>query len=519
MTAPVRAVPRHRFTARDLVAGISVALVAIPQGMAYAELAGLPSHHGLYAVSVPLMAAAFFASSPYLQTGPVATTALLTFGALVPLAEPGSPEFIALAALLAIVVGVARLVAGLLRGGWVSYLLSRPVLEGFMSGAAILILSSQLPSALGVDAPAGGVMSRAAWTVAHPGGWHLGALALSAGTVAIIMITRRIDRRIPGVLVAAVGALLVSGAMGYDGALVGEIPEGLPPFSLSLPWSALPTLVLPGVVIALVGFSEAASISRAFASEERERWNPDREFVSQGVANVAAGLVGGFPVGGSFARSGLNRMAGATSRWSGLVTGLAVLAFLPFAGVLATLPRAVLAGIVVAAVWSLFRPRELIRLWSLSKPQALVGGGTFVLTLTLAPHIEHAVLLGILGAGAVHLWRELKPSVAARREGDTLYLDPEGVLWFGSVPVLDDEVLGHLADEPDVQRVVLSCARLGRIDLTAAYALSEVLEQLQEGGVRVEVRDVPDHAKRVLKAMGGAAAPVPEPPTEEKEST
>lgn len=506
MTATgLRTEPAHRFSFRDVVAGVSVALVAVPQGMAYADLAGLPSHHGLYAVSLPVIAAAFFVSSPYLQTGPVATTSLLTFGALVPLARPGSADYLALAALLALVVGLVRVGAGLLRAGWISYLLSKPVLEGFMSGAAILILSSQLPNALGAPAPDAGVMRRAAWTLAHPGSWDATSFVLAASTLVVIFGARRIHRRIPGVLLAAAAALIWSRMTGYDGAVVGAIPAGLPPLTLDLPWQRIPTLVLPGVVIALVGFSEASSISRAFASEDRERWNADREFVSQGVANLVAGVTGGFPVGGSFARSGLNRVAGATSRWSGFVTGVTVLLFLPFAGVLAALPRAVLAAIVIAAISSLFRPRALWRLWKISRAQAMVGWATFFLALVLAPHVEHAVLLGILLAGAVHLWRELTPKVTARRDGDVLCLEPEGVLWFGSVPALDDELLRHLADAPDVTRVVLKCGRLGRIDLTGAYTLAEILDQLREAGIDVEVQDVPEHARRVLGVMDASS--------------
>jgi len=507
VNAALRSEPGHAFTLRDLIAGVSVALVAIPQSMAYADLAGMPSHHGLYAVALPLVAAAFLASSPYLQTGPVATTALLTYGALVPLAEPGSADFVALAALLAIVVGVARALAGLLRAGWVSYLLSRPVLKGFMSGAAILILSSQLPGAMGVEADAPGILSRAYWTLTRPALWDPASVLLSTGTVVVILGARRIHRRIPGVLIAAAAGMAFSILAGYQGAVVGHVPAGLPPLSLDLPWRRLPSLVLPGTVIALVGFSEAASISRAFATEARERWDASREFLSQGAANVVSGLSGGFPVGGSFARSALNRMSGATSRWSGLVTGVVVLGFLPFAGVLSALPTAVLAGIVIAAISSLFRPRALLRLWRVSRPQAVVGWSTFMLTLTLAPHVEHAVLLGILTAGAVHLWREMTPRVVSRREGETLYLEPEGVLWFGSVPVLDDELLRHLANEPGVRRVVLSCARLGRIDLTAALTLSEMLQPLSEAGVTVEVTSVPAHARKVLTAVGGAIAP------------
>jgi SulP family sulfate permease len=284
--------------------------------------------------------------------------------------------------------------------------------------------------------------------------------------------------------------------------------------TLDLPWRRLPALVLPGVVIAMVGFAEAASISRTFASEDRERWDANREFVSQGAANVVAGLTGGFPVGGSFARSSLNRLTGASSRWAGMVTGVAVLLFLPLAGVLADLPRAVLAGVVIAAVWSLFRPRALLGVWTFSKPQALVGWTTFALTLLLAPHVEHAVLLGVLMAGTVHLWRELTPEVGSHREGDTLVLDARGVLWFGSAPALDDRILECLDAERDVERVVIRCGGLGRIDVTGAHALAEMLDQLRAAGLVVELTEVPDHARRVLAAVGllSEGTPVPDLP-------
>jgi SulP family sulfate permease len=506
--------PGHRFTLQDVVAGCSVALLAIPQAMAYAELAGLPSYHGLYAVALPLMAAGLFASSPYLQTGPVATTALLTYGALVPLAQPRTPEFVALAGLLALVVGVARIAVGALGVGWISYLMSKPVLEGFMAGAAVLIVASQLPGALGTltSAPEEGVLRQALWSAAHPGAWEPAAMAMAAGTVATVVLARRIHPLVPGVLIASVGGLVGSMVFHYGGAVVGEVPTGLPPITVSLPWRQLPSLLLPGVIIALVGFAEASSISRSFASEERERWDPDREFIGQGAANVVAGLTSGLPVGGSFGRSSLNRMAGATSRWSGFVTGAAVLAFLPFADLLGPLPRAILAGIVIAAVLKLLKPEGLLRLWAISRPQAAVGWGTFGLTLLLAPRVEQAVLLGILTAGAVHLWRELRLKVRARRDGDTLHLHPIGVLWFASAPVLDDEILAHLQRDRDVKRLELHMAGLGRVDLTGAMTLAEMLDQLRASGLEVSVDGVPQHAYRVLRGVGAPGVEDPDDP-------
>ena len=170
----------QRLSARDVAAGIGVALVLIPQAIAYAELAGLPSRHGLFAAAVAPIAAAFFASSPYLQTGPVALTALLTFAALVPIAAPGSMEYVKLAALLALVVGVARVLVGALKTGWISYMMSRPMLEGFTSGAALLIIGSQLPGVAGVEIPNEGVLQGAFTMLAHPGSWEPAALVLGA---------------------------------------------------------------------------------------------------------------------------------------------------------------------------------------------------------------------------------------------------------------------------------------------------------------------------------------------------
>lgn len=494
--------PRRLFRA-DVIAGVSVALVLIPQSMAYAELAGLPPHHGLYAATLPLIAAAFLASSPYLQTGPVALTGLLTLGALSPLAATGTIEYAALAALLALVVGVARILVGVLRAGWLIYLMSYPMMTGFLSAAAIIILSSQLPGALGAVAPADeGVFQRAWWALSNPGSWEGAALGLTALTITLILVSERIHPLVPGVLFAAAAGLAFSMVTGYTGATVGTIPKGLPPFSVALPWSQLPHLIVPGIVISIIGFAEGLSISRLFASQERQKWNADREFLSKGVANLVAGVTSGLPVGGSLSRTSINRLAGARSRWSGLVTGVAVLVFLPFAQVLSALPKAVLSAIVIAAIWKLVRPHELLSLWRASRAQALVGWGTFALTLVLSPHIDRAILLGLALSAAVHLWRELTPEVTAERDGDTLYLAPRGVLWFGSAPALEDGLLARLAEEPDVKRVIIRCGGLGRIDLSGAHTLAEMLEQASGADLEMRLVDVPDHAVKALAAAG-----------------
>ena len=386
----------------DLLAGLSVAMVLVPQSMAYAELAGLPPHLGLFASALPPILAAFFASSPYLQTGPVALTSLLTLGALSAIATTGTPEYVGLAALLALIVGVTRLLLGALRLGAVTYLMRDPVVTGFTSAAALLILASQLPKALGVAAPDRGVLWRAGWSLWHVDRWEATSAIVATVTVLLVLLGRKVVHRLfPGALIAVSGGVLVSRVIDYEGPTVGEVQTGLPDLTLDLPWGSTGSLLVGGILIALVGYAEPASIARVFADADRQRWSADREFVSQGVANVAAAVSGAFPVGGSFSRSSLNRLAGARTRWSGLVTGATVLAFLPFADVLASLPRAVLGGVVFAAVVGLVRPVALVSMVRRSPADALVAWVTFAATLWLSPRVELGVLVGILLSLAV----------------------------------------------------------------------------------------------------------------------
>jgi len=481
-----------------VLAGVSVALVLVPQSMAYADLAGLPAQYGLYAAALPPIAAAFFASSPYLQTGPGALTSLLTLGAVSTLAAPRSPEFIALAGLLALVVGVFRILVGLVREGRVSYLMSRPVLQGFVTAAAVLIVVSQLPGALGVTVRPSGLLAGGWWAVSHPARWEWASLGLTTVTAALVLGGRRIHPLLPGVLLATVIGIVYSVLVGYSGPSIGAIRAGLPPAPHDVPWSSLPLLIIPGGVIALLGFAEAASISRTFAAMDRRPWDPDREFISQGVANLAAALSGGFPVGGSFARSSLNRMAGARSRWSGAVTGLTVFAFLPFAGILAPLPRAVLSGIVISSVLGFIRIPDLARLWRLSKPQALAAWSTFSLTLVLAPRVDLAVLVGILLALGIHAWREMQVRCDSWREDAILHLAPRGVLWFGSAPQMQHSFMRELEEGRHVGSVTLHLGGLGRIDLSGALMLREFREEMTAGGIDVTIVGVPYHARRIL---------------------
>jgi SulP family sulfate permease len=396
---------------------------------------------------------------------------------------------------------VFRVALGLIRGGVIAYFMSQAVLVGFTTAAAILIVSSQLPTALGVVAEGDTILKRLWWTVRHAGDWELTALVLSLVTVALVAGGRRVHRLFPGVLLAVIIGILFSALAEYTGLRVGEVDLSFPGSPLDLPWRDAWSLIVPGAVIALVGFAEPASIARIFAAQDRERWSPDRELISQGVANLASGLSGGFPVGGSFSRSSVNRLVGGETRWSGAVTGLAVLAFLPLAWVMSDLPRAVLGAIVISAVARLIDLPRLLRFWQLSRAQALVAWITFAATLILSPRIDIAVMLGIGLGITVHLWRELRVPVGSDYSDGLLVLRPQGVIFFGSSPDVAEAMTNLLAEHPEADRVVFDLGAVGRIDLTGALALKTLVEDARLAGLQAGIANVGRPSRRVLRAV------------------
>lgn len=494
----------------DLIAGISVALVLIPQSLAYAEIAGVPPHIGLFAAALPVLLAAPFMSSPYLQTGPAALTSLLTFGALSGLEQVGSDDYVRDAALLALIVGVTRVLLGLLHMGTVAYLMSQPVLQGFTAAAAILIVSSQMPSMFGVEPESDGVLQRAWWTIAHPAEWSQTSLVLSVVTIVVVLGTRRIHPLFPGVLLVVAGTIVWSEVTEYGGMTIGAVPDGFLSLGLDLPFAKTPDLIVPGIIIALVGFAEPASISRTFAAADRIPWSANREFVGSGVANVVSALAGAFPVGGSFARSSLGRLAGARSKWSGAVTGAVVIAVLPLASTLEPLPRAVLGAIVFTAVFRLFQPRPILRMWAKSAPQAAIATGTFAATLAFSPNVERGILAGVALSIGFHLYREMRVDHAYEMVDDRIVMRPGGVVWFASTPALEDAVRAAVAEHPEATSMVIDVANCGRLDYSGATTLSEVIADLAADGLEISVVNIPAHAQRALAAFLGGSHGVPE---------
>ncbi len=479
------------------MAGISVAMVLIPQALAYASIVGVPPGYGLIAAVAAPIAGALVGSSPYLQTGPVAVTSLLTFGALSAVAEPSSARFALLAGVLAIIVGMVRIALGLVGAGPIAYLMSQPVVVSFTSASALLIIGTQVPALLGVDVDARNPLLGALRAVSDPSRWSWVDLALGASALVVMLGGRRVWALFPGAILAVLGAVLWSWWTGYDGAVVGEVAFALHGMSgVAVPDVA--ALLVPGAVIAIVGFAEPASIARRYAAMDRQPWDSNREFVGQGLANLASGVVGAFPVGGSFSRTSLNRLSGARTRWSGFLTGVTVAALLPLAFVVEPLPLSVLAGLVIGAVAMLVDVRAPRLYWSWSRPQFAVGVVTAVATVVLAPRVDLAVLLGVGAALAVHLWREMGVVVPAYVEEDVLHLRPTGVLYFGSAPAVERTINTLITEHHDVARVVVHLDGVGRLDLTGALMLRDILEESRIAGRDLEISGASDHAANLL---------------------
>ncbi len=485
----------------DVVAALNVALVLIPQSLAYATIAGLDPVYGLYAAVAAPIVGALVGSSPYLQTGPVAVTSLLTFGALEPLVDPHTAQFATLAAVLAVLVGLVRMLLGLIGAGPIAYLMSTPVLVAFTSAAALLIAATQINSLTGVGSDATSPLLKAVDALSQPHHWSYEAVALGAVAFALLLVGRKISSFIPAALVAVVLGTVYSRVAHYDGKVVGAIDLSFSP-PTGIDWADVGGLIVPAVIIAIVGFAEPASIARRYASMERRPWDANREFIGQGLANMASGLAGSFPVGGSFSRTSLNRLSGAKTRWSGAMTGVFVLVALPFLGSLAALPTAVLAGLVIAAVITLVDFKAMISYWRFSRPQFFVGLITFTATMAFAPAVERGVVTGVAAALAVHLWREMRVTVPADLRGDTLHLLPTGVLYFASTPAVERTMHERLAEHPDVKSVELHLEKVGRLDLTGALMVIDVVQDALGAGRTVAVTGANDHARQLLaKAM------------------
>lgn len=519
--------PVNRGSLRDdLLAGITVALVLIPQSMAYAQLAGLPPYYGLYAAFLPGAIAALFGSSKQLSTGPVAVVSLLTASALIPLAPVGSEAYIGLAIMMTLMVGIFQLILGLLRLGVVVSFLSHPVIIGFTNAAALIIGFSQLSKIFGIPMGRSEHFMEDIWRVLeHVGDLHWPTFFFGASAFLIMILLKKYLPKLPNVLIAVSLAILASWMIGFSemgGKVVGEIPEGLPNVALPiLNWDLASQLFFSAVVISLVGFMEAISIAKAMAAQTRDRIDPNQELIGQGLGNLAGCLTQSYPTSGSFSRSAVNLNANAKTGMSSLFTAIVVLVTLLFlTPILYHLPQAVLAAVIMMAVIGLVNFSAIQHAWHASKHDGAAAIVTFVATLGFAPHLDRGIMIGAGLSIFLFLFRAMRPRVAVLglyQDGTLrdLAIHPnlptddrivlirfDGQLFFANTTYFEDSVLTAVANKPQAQYILVIGDGINQLDASGEEVIHHLVERMAEHGITIIFSGLKRQVLEVMRSTG-----------------
>ena len=507
--------PTHESLRADLAAGLAVGLLVVPQSLAYAQLAGVPAQHGLYAAFIPALIGTLFGSSALLATGPVALTSMLTASSVGLLTAPGSPEFVAFVLLVALLSGLFQIGLGLARAGLLLNLLSHPVLVGFINAAAIVIVLTQLPLLTGIAVASDqSTLAGLGHVLRDFDQAHWPTLAMAVLAFALMLGFKRWAPRTPAALVMVVGLTVLSLGIGFErlgGAVVGDIPGGMP--SLSVPamdWQVLIALIPAAFVISLVSFMEAMSSCKVIADKTRSRWDENQELIGQGLAKVVAAFCNAMPVSGSFSRSALNLASQARSGWSAMVTAaLVLLVLLLFTSQLYHLPKPALAAMIVLAVIGLINWPAMRLAWRAGRDDGLAAGLTFVATLAFAPNIQNGILAGILFSLGAFIFRRMKPRIAVQalssggafRDIDTVGAGPhhervvalrfDAALFFVNASFFEQAVHQLEADNPQLECIVVFAHGINILDASGVEMLRELIRHLRERGVTLVI----SHAK------------------------
>jgi len=511
----------------DLVAAVIVTIMLIPQSLAYALLAGLPPEVGLYASILPLVAYAIFGTSSALAVGPVAVVSLMTAAAIGRLAAQGTADYTSAAIVLALLSGGMLALMGLFRLGFIANFLSHPVISGFITASGIIIATSQIGGLLGIKSDGHAMPELLASIFANIGRINYYTLGIGLLSLALLLwirldlrnwlerfrlgkgVAKVIVRSGPVFVIFLTMALSVTFDLGGKGvALVGDVPQGLPVlavphFSLDL----VEALALPALIISIVGFVESVSVAQTLAAKRRERIEPNQELIALGAANIVAGIGGGYPVTGGFARSVVNFDAGAATPAAGAFTAIgiagATLLLTPF---LAVLPKATLSATIVIAVLTLVDFGMLKRAWSYSRTDFAAVAVTIAGTLLLG--VEVGIVLGVGTSILVFLYRSSKPhaAIVGRVPGTEHYRNVKrhavetipGILsirvdeslYFANARYLEDLIYGQVASNPEVTDVVLMCSAINAIDMSALESLESIRLQLSDMGVRLHLSEV-----------------------------
>jgi SulP family sulfate permease len=480
----------------DFLAGSTVAVILIPQAIAYALIAELPPQTGLYAVIVASIVAGLWGSSIQLNTGPANAISLMVLSALIVVAPPHSAEFILLASILAVIVGLYSLILGLVRLGVLVNFVSYSVIAGFTAGAGILIAANQLRHMLGLNVTSSPELIDTLEEIGvNMPQAHLPSLIFGFGTIAMILILRKISPRIPGALVSMVTAGLLMALLGLGNQgirAIGELPRGLPTlnniFEIPIGWVA--QLATKALAITAIGLVETIAIARSISNQTHQRLDSNQEFVGQGLANIASGFFSGYPVGGSFIRSAVNLQSNArtsiSSVFAGLIVLIAVLSLGNFAGFI---PLPALAGVLILTAISLINRTEILRIWHGPRGDRLIMFATFLATLLIP--IEFAVLVGILLSLGYYLLQTSTPRIRPVLPDENFdYLLPNtgkqgcpqlgiveilGDLYFGAVHSVEEYLLQYQKRNPQQRYLLLRMNNVDIADISGIHALENIV--------------------------------------------
>ena len=521
----LRGYPRENLRG-DVLAGLTTAVLLVPQAMAYAMLAGLPPIYGLYASTVPLVVYALFGTSRQLAVGPVAMVSLLVAAAVGALAEPGSPAYIESAVLMATLVGGVMLTLGLLRAGFVTNFLSHPVIAGFTAAAAFVIGFSQLTHLLGLDLPRTHLVHETVLAVVDQIGAIAPVTALIGGLSVVLLVA--LQRFAPGfpraltVVVLGSAAVALFGLDAHGVAIVGDVPAGFPAPSLPVfDVERVAALAPTAFAIALIAYVESISVARAFARKARQDIDPNQELVGLGAANLAGSLFSGYPVTGGFSRTAVNAQAGARTGVAALVTALVVTFTLLFlTPAFRYLPKATLAAVIMVAVFGLIDLSEVRKLWKVKRADLAMMGLTFAATLALG--IEQGILVGVGTSLLAFVVRTTHPhtAVLGRLPGSNTYrnvknypdaetlpglliLRMDAQLYFGNVMFLKNALRELEASSScPLKAVVFDASSINQLDSSADDALVEIAEDYAERGIQLFFASVKGPVQEVMSASG-----------------
>lgn len=511
----------------DIRAGIVLTTLLIPAGMGYAQVAGLPPETGLYATIIPLLAYALFGPSRILVLGPDSALVPIIGASILPLAAGDQQRAIALAGLLGIMVGVLMMLGGILRLGFVTDLLSKPIRVGYLNAIALLVIVSQIPGLMGFSIDGDGIVDEAVAVVQAIVGGEADpiAVAFGLGSIVIIAVLTRLRSPVPGVLVVVVAGMVLTWLLGLGDRLqvVGALPEGLPAPALGgLRPDDVLLLLAPAAGIALVAFTDSAVLSRTLAARRGEVVSGSQELWGIGVANVAGGIFGGFAVSASSSRTPVAEQAGSRTQLTGIVGALLIVVFiLVVPGLTSFLPQATLAAVVVMAVVGLIDLRGLLSLWRMNRLDAVLSIAAFlgVLVFGVLQGIVVAIMLSLL-AFIARSWRPYRTELgrvpgirgyhdlsrypeAGERIPGAVIVRFDAPLFFANGGTFDDWVRARVdAAGPGIRTVILAAEPITDIDTTAIDELVELDEYLEVHGIRLVFAEMKDPVRDVLERYG-----------------